>query len=155
MLKPRHRLRHQLRILVQIPVGVGELGVPEIGGQRRQAALRVRAGAVAPTQDLDRHRMSQVVQARPAGGRDITQAKPPGQSPERAIQRRVTDAAAVCGYEEGFDGLAGQEGVTLFPIALQGDARRLMNGHKAGFAELAVADGDDALLQIDIVQIEF
>ena len=57
-------------------------------------------------------------------------------------------------YEEGVDDPASQEGVTLFPVALQGDAGRLMNRHQPGLAELRVADGDDALVEIDILQIE-
>lgn len=55
MLEPRDSLLHERWVLVQIPVGVVEMGVPQVGGQRRQAALGIRAGAIALPQDLDGH----------------------------------------------------------------------------------------------------
>src|SRR5258708_5444721 len=51
MLKPRHRLLHERRVLMQIPVRVVEMGVSQIGGQRRQTALRLGACALALTED--------------------------------------------------------------------------------------------------------
>ncbi len=57
MLKPRHCLRHQPRILVQVPVGVIEMTVSEIRGQRGQPALGIGAPTIASTQDIDRHGM--------------------------------------------------------------------------------------------------
>lgn len=154
MLKPRHRLGHQFRVLMQIPVGVVQVGVPEICGQRGQAVLGVGTGGVASPQDLDRHRMPHVVQTRPISIRDTTHADPFGQPTKRAFQRRMDDAAAMRRYEEGFDHPAVQEGVTFVPVALQDDAGRLMDGHEPGLAELRVADGNDALIEIDVIDIE-
>ncbi len=146
MLKPRHRLRHQPWILVQVPVGVVEMGVPKIGGQRRQPALRVRASGVASPQDLDRHGMPQIEQPRPYRVRGAPHAEPFPQSPERAIKRRVGDAAAVRRYEEGLYGPASQEGVALFSRAVQGNAGRFMDRHEPGLAELAITNPSCSLI---------
>ena len=89
MLKPRHRLLHERRVLVQIPVRVVEMGVSQIGGQRRQTAFGISACAVALPQDLDGHGVSQIVQTRPRPIRDATQSEFPEQSAERQAQGRV------------------------------------------------------------------
>lgn len=104
--------------------------------------------------DLDRHRMPQIVQARPAGGGDVAQAEPSGQPSEGPIQNRRDNPAARHQYEEGIDLPAGQMRITLCPIGFQCNSGRLMHGDETGFTELGVADGDDALVEIDVIEIE-
>ena len=154
MLKPSHRLRHQPRVLMQIPVGVAELGVPEVRGERRQPAFGISAGVVAAAQDLDGHGVPQVMQARPRGVRLAAQTEPLGQPSERPIQGRRDNPAAGSGYEEGLGDYAAQEGIASFAVGLQLGEGRRVDGDQPGFTELRIADGDDAQIEIDILDIE-
>ena len=100
MLKPRHRLLHERRVLMQIPIRVGEMGVSQISGQRRQTALGVCARAIALLQDLDGHGVPHIVQTWTRRIRGAAQSDFPGQSAERLAQGRVRNPAAERRYEE-------------------------------------------------------
>src|ERR1019366_3309549 len=58
----------------QIPIGVGNMGMPEIGGQEGQAPLRVFAVAIPAQQSLDRKSVTKIVQARATAGIHSTQS---------------------------------------------------------------------------------
>src|ERR1017187_9241068 len=53
---------------LQVPVGVGGVGVPEIGGQQRQPGGGVTAVAVPGDQSRDRERVAKIVNSGAAAG---------------------------------------------------------------------------------------
>ena len=154
MLKPRHRLRHERWVLVQVPVGVVEMSVPKICGQRGQPALGVCASAIASAQHLDRHGMPQIMQTRPGGIRDAAHSELPGQSQERPIQNSGDNSTPERRYEEWFGDPARQKSIALFPVNFQYIAGRRVNRDQPGFSELRVAYGENALVEIDIFEIK-
>lgn len=154
MLKPRHRLRHERRVLVQIPVGVVKMSVPKICGQRRQPALGVCAGSIASTQDLDRHGVPQIMQSRPRRIRETANAELPAQSQERPIQNGVCNPTAERRYEEGLDDFTRQELITALPIDFQDVTGRRMHRDQPGFSELRVAYGYNPAIEIDVFEIK-
>ena len=74
---------HELGGRGQIPVGVGRVGVPEVGRQHRHPRRDVEAVAIPAQQRVDRERVPQVVDARP----DVLgpNARPGGDLPERMV----------------------------------------------------------------------
>ena len=53
LFETRHRLLHQFRTATEIPIGIGDMDVAEIGGEERQASLDLHARAVPSQQCLD------------------------------------------------------------------------------------------------------
>jgi len=127
MLKPRHRLGHQPRVLVQIPVGIVEVRVPEISGQRQQAPFRIGASAVASLQNVNSHGMPQIVQAWPVRRSSIAHPDPSCQPFERPAQSRVDDPAPRLRDEEGQNLPTGKVRCARVPIGLQNDLNRPVN----------------------------
>lgn len=153
-LKSRHRLRHERRVLVQVPVGVVEMSVPKICGQRGQPALGVCASAIASAQHLDRHSVSQIMQTRPGGVRDAAHPELPGQSQERPIQNSRDNSTSERRYEEWLGNPARQESIALVPVSFQHIAGRRVNRDQSGFSELRVTYGENALVEIDIFKVK-
>src|ERR1700692_903746 len=73
----------QFRSSGQIPIGVGNVGMPEIGGQDGQAPLWVFTVAIPAQQSLDCKTVSKVVQAWAAAGIYSTQSNLSRQNVER------------------------------------------------------------------------
>ena len=69
----------------QIPIGVGNVGMPEVGGQDWQAPFWVLAVAVPAQQGLDRKSVSKIVQAWATPGVHSTQSDLSGQDVERPV----------------------------------------------------------------------
>src|ERR1700751_4172418 len=69
----------QLGSAGQVPIGVGNVRVPEVSRQDGQTSLGVLAVAIPAQQRLDRKSVPKIVQARAAAGLHTTQPNLPGQ----------------------------------------------------------------------------
>ncbi|MCY4597390.1 MAG: hypothetical protein OXC19_21635 [Bryobacterales bacterium] len=98
--------------------------------------------------------MAQIVEARAAGIRRAAQADLPGQLHERLLQGVLHDPGAALGQEEGRATGLRAPLIALRGVGFQRLRRRLVNGHQPRLAELALADGQNALVEIDVVPVK-
>src|SRR5258708_38872146 len=84
----------------RVPIGVSNVGMPEIGGQDRQASFGVFAVAIPAQQRLDRKTVAKVVQSRATAGIHSTQSNLSGQTVERAVHLALVQPVAVLVYKE-------------------------------------------------------
>src|SRR5450759_4044724 len=84
----------------QIPIGVGNMGMPEIGGQDGQTPLGILTVAIPEQQRLDRKSVSKIVQARATAGIHSTQSNLSGQDVERPVDLAFVEWVAVQIYQE-------------------------------------------------------
>src|SRR5215467_13438737 len=73
-LQPLGSRTQQFRSAGQIPIRVGNVSMPQIGGQDRQAPLGIFAVAIPAQQSPDRKSVTKIVQAWAAAGIRTTQS---------------------------------------------------------------------------------
>ena len=78
MLEPAHRLAHQLRRATQVPLRIGDVDMAEVGGQDRQAALRILVGPIPPHERIRSEAVSHIVQTWPVTVGEAAQTDLPG-----------------------------------------------------------------------------
>src|SRR5260370_15843565 len=99
-LQPLGGCPQQFRGAGQIPIGVGNVGMPEIGRQDWQAPFGVLTIAIPAQQRLDCKSVTKVVQARATAGIYSTQSNLSGQDVERPVDLAFVQSGAVPVYQE-------------------------------------------------------
>src|SRR5664279_5111542 len=138
----------------QIPIGVGNVGMPEIGGQDGQAPLGILTIAIPAQQRLDRKSVSKIVQARAATGIHSTQSNLSGQDVERPVDLAFIQSVAVQVYQEMSLGANAKALVAAFRVVGQDLTSRGMQWNQAGLSELGPSNRENAFGPIHIPRSE-
>src|SRR5665213_1449362 len=154
MLKTTHRLLHQGRMLMQVHIGVVQAGVSKIRAERGQPALGISPRAITAVQYLDGHAVTKIVQSWPVAVRWSPQSEFPRQSQKRVVQHTVAYPLGKRGDEERSDDAAAQKLVPLLQVVCQRGSSRGMKGYKSRFSKLRIANGQNTLIQVHVLQIQ-
>jgi hypothetical protein len=143
---------------LEVPEGVGDVHVPEIGRESRHLALHVSPFPVPAQEGLHGQPMPHVVEPRPVAVPVIGSGWPepygPGHDGEVVVDAAVLEADAALGEEEGRRTGPRAERVAPLAVLMQRFARRVVEGHEPRLPELAAPDREESLVQIDVVAIQ-
>ena len=140
---------HQLGCGREIPVGGLGVDVPEIGRQQREPRLGVVVVLVGVEQGAHREPMSNVMQPWPTDRRSWRETGTLHQRAERLVYVAIQQPVAGGGHEQG-GSVPGRRPVRPAEVLLECGGGRGVQWQCAGFPELALANGDQALLGIEV-----
>src|SRR3984957_6860240 len=144
----------KLRTAGEIPVGIVNLDVAEVGGEDRQPPLDVLTVVVPAHKGLHGKSVSKIMHARMSLAFLADQTKLIGHAPEHSVYGIASDLRPPPIDEPVWNLPARQEAGPPFLVIGQGRHSGKVQRNHSGLSEFGGTDGQDAVGQIDIVQRE-
>ena len=145
---------HQLRYCGEIPVGVGDLGVAEVGRERKDLPVYLGAFLIPPQESANGERVAQIVDPRPPCAAMRGPAQTIAQPAEGLFNSGALKGEGTIGVEEELRWLSASGSVASGHVANEGLNCGWVERDKSRLAELALADREQALAEIHIVAVE-
>ena len=142
-----HDFRKQLGRQMQVVLGSGNRPVAQVGCEHRQLRTQIRALAVPAKHGVDGERVPQIVDPRSLASAAMLNAASKQELAEQRIDHSLAPRATAIRGEEECVGRAPAEGRV---VRLQTPDERQGGRHMAVLAELAVAHGQDAAVQVGV-----
>ena len=118
-----------------------------VGGQHREFGLEIRPVAIPLRQAVDGEGVPQIMESGPLAAPPVRDTTHPQEMPEDRVEPALRVGAAVRGRKKHRLGRSVAHHVGILPQTL-GERRR--QRHQTVLAELALTNGEDAHLHIDI-----
>src|SRR5215471_10306544 len=154
LFQPFSGCSQQFRRARQIPIGVGDVCVPEIGGQDRQTPFGVLAFSVPAQQDLDRETVPKIMQARAATGSERTQSNLPGEDIKSAADLAFVQPVSILVHEEVRSWACTKAAVPAARIIAEDLTGRGMQRYQTGLPKLGISNSEDAFGPVQILGAE-
>ena len=141
----------QLRDSGAVPVGVGDPGVAEVGCESQDFAIYISTFLVPAQQPAYDEGVSQVVNARLARAPLPGPVETPLDPAERRLHGGASEPGRMLGAEEVLGPRCSKTRGAAIGVAAQCLGRSRMERDESGFAELGLADGQDAVDEVGVV----
>src|ERR1035438_6669592 len=135
----------------QIPIGVTDMSMAQVGGEQGEPALHILPGAVPLDHRLDGEPMAKVMETRPTVDFSMPQTGPTRELVEGPADRGDFQRAPEIGDEKGLAAAGANERIALLGIVTQDVDRGRMKRDEPRLFELTAPNGENSPLEIDIL----
>jgi hypothetical protein len=145
----------QLRNRLDVPVGVADVDVAQVGAQLWHFPADVETGTVPLDEPPRRKRVPQILEPWPASDTSTWKAQTygTGYTHKRPASGPTQQSGATFVDKEGFATALGSAFVSPSRVPSEGKARGVVDRDQARLAELGFPDSENADLEIDIVDV--
>src|SRR5215472_2209194 len=134
----------------QIPIGVTDMSMAQVGREHRKLTLHILPGAVPPDHRLEGESMAKVMETRAAVDFSLPQTDSAREFVEGPTDRGDFRRAPEIGDQEGVAAAGGKKRMALLCIVTQGVNRGGVQRYQARFLKLGLTDSEDSRLKIDL-----
>ena len=146
--------RHEIRDAGQIPIGIRESCVTDVGRERRHGVVEISAVLMPKLNTATDESVAQVVDAHFAMAASCTPTEVASKLPENPLDRPLEDEAARGGPEQWRVSSGRAMTRPIRQVTLQRRHNGGVQWHVPGLAELRVPNRQDSLVEIQIAAVQ-